>query len=79
MYEFGVARGRLDLNGLVRLCSENPARAMGVWPAKGSIAVGSDADLVLLDTETRRTVSRADFGYELGPYEGLELRGWPHM
>lgn len=74
-----VARGRLSLADLVRWTAEAPARLYRLHPRKGAIAVGSDADLVLVDTERRATVRAADMEskVKLTPFDGMECRGWP--
>jgi dihydropyrimidinase len=79
LYGEGVRRGRISLSQLVAVTSTNPARLFGMWPRKGCLAVGADADIVLLDPERRFRVeaahmqSRSDFD----PYEGYEGIGWP--
>jgi dihydropyrimidinase len=74
-----VAPGRIGLRRLVALTAANPARLNGLYPRKGTIAPGSDADLVILDpTETREVrAARLHMQTDYSPYEGLELRGWP--
>jgi allantoinase len=74
-----VARGRLGLTDVVRLAAEAPARLYGLYPRKGAIAVGGDADLVLVDLD-RAAPIRADAmesKVRLTPFDGLECRGWP--
>ena len=63
----------------VALVSTNPARLNGLYPRKGVIAPGADADLVLLDPAARRVVRAADLHMQTdySPYEGRELTGWP--
>jgi dihydropyrimidinase len=79
IYSEGVAKGRISVHTFVAAFATNPARIFGLYPQKGTIAVGSDADLVLFDparTETideRRLHSRA--GYD--PFHGFEIRGVP--
>lgn len=72
----GGRRG-LSLNRVAQLLSLNPARRFGLTPDKGDIAVGGDADLVLLDPERTFTIHAADSPSAQGhtPFEGLELRG----
>ena len=75
----GVAKGRLTENQFVAVTATNPAKLFGLWPRKGTLAVGSDADMMLIDPERRFRVhaetmeSRSDFD----PYEGYESMGWP--
>ena len=52
--------GRIDPPAWVRLVAEGPARIFGLWPRKGSLRVGADADLVLWDPHARRTIFAAD-------------------
>jgi dihydroorotase (multifunctional complex type) len=74
-----VADGKLRLGRLVALLSENPARILGLYPRKGALLPGSDADLVIVDPD--RTVVPQDEGMEsksaLTPYAGWQLRGAP--
>jgi dihydropyrimidinase len=77
----GVLEGRLSLARFVELTSAAPARLYGIYPRKGTIAVGSDGDLVIWDPQQTRTVdgsahySRA--GYSV--YDGHTVRGWPRF
>lgn len=75
----GVNKGRLSLAMLQRVCCENPARIFGIYPKKGIIARGSDADLVLIDLKKRRKVQADRLHYKVGwtPYEGRMMKGWP--
>jgi dihydropyrimidinase len=77
MYSEGVAKGRLTLPQMVRLCSTNPARMFGLYPKKGTLSPGSDADLILLDPKKRHTVTKADIAgaSDYTCYEGMELTG----
>lgn len=74
-----VARGRLTLADLVRLTVEGPARMYRLYPRKGVIAVGSDADMVLVDPGRRGIIRAAEMENKvrLTPFEGIECRGWP--
>ncbi|WP_372025903.1 dihydroorotase [Tistrella mobilis] len=73
-----VAAGRLSLERLVDLTAAGPARIFGI-AGKGRIAVGSDADLVLVDLGARRRIADADIASLAGwtPYDGMEVTGWP--
>jgi len=79
LYSEGVATGRITLDRFVELTSATAARRFGLYPRKGVIAVGSDADLALWDPDERRIIdgaqmqSRADYS----PYDGWTVRGWP--
>lgn len=77
----GVHRGRLGLQKLVQICCENPARIFGLYPKKGAVNIGSDADLVVVDLERTMRVSRemiySSAGWSI--WEGKELKGWPVM
>ncbi len=77
LFDAAVAKNRLSLNRLVELCATAPAKIFGLFPQKGTIAPGSDADLVLYDPAARTTVRAADqhgnIDYTL--FEGFELTG----
>jgi dihydropyrimidinase len=79
LFSEGVTRGRLDLEAFVRLTAEMPARIYGLYPRKGVIAVGSDADLTMWDPDREVTVTHALLHDRMDytPFEGLQLRGWP--
>ena len=74
-----VSAGRLTLAKLVALCCANPARLFGLYPKKGVIAVGSDADLVIIDPDlkTIMTHDKLHENCDYTPYEGLPLSGYP--
>ena len=57
MYHYGVAEKKISIKRFVQLCSTNPAKLFGMFPEKGTIAVGSDADIVILDPDKERTIS----------------------
>jgi len=81
IHEFGVRGGRISLNRMVELLSTNPAKLFGLYPRKGTIAVGSDADIVVFDPEKRVTISAATHhsksDYNL--FEGTEVTGSPEL
>jgi dihydropyrimidinase len=80
LYSEGVVKGRLGLDKFVELTSTNPAKAYGLHPRKGTIAVGSDADLVLWDE--REVTLRNDalhHAVDYTPYEGMTLQAWPAL
>jgi len=73
--------GKLTLEQFVTLCCANPARLFGLYPKKGVIAVGSDADLVIIDPDVRATLTKSMLheNCDYTPYEGLPLIGYPVM
>lgn len=79
LFSEGVGKGRLTLQEFVALTSTNAARIYGMHPRKGTIAIGSDADLAIWDPNHEVTVDadllHDNVGYT--PYAGMELRGWP--
>jgi dihydropyrimidinase len=81
IHEFGVRAGRISLNRMVELLATSPAKLFGLYPRKGTIAVGSDADIVVFDPEKRVTISSATdhskSDYNL--YEGTEVTGSPEV
>ncbi len=81
IHEFGVRSGRLTLNRMVELLATNPAKLFGLYPRKGTIAVGSDADIVVFDPEQRHLITAAGqhskSDYNL--YEGTEVTGTPEL
>jgi dihydropyrimidinase len=80
LFTEGVATGRLSLERFVALTSTNAARLFGMYPRKGTIAVGSDADIVVWETRERRVVRDGDLFSRArhSVYAGRELRAWPH-
>lgn len=74
-----VAGGRLTLEAVVRATSERPARAFGLWPRKGALAVGADADMVLVDAQVPSFISAADLHgkNKFTPFEGRATIGQP--
>lgn len=77
----GVARGRITIERVVELTSTNPARCLGLYPRKGAVVAGADADLVLVDLSVERVLSAGSLHTPLDYclYEGLRVRGWPVM
>ncbi len=79
LFSEGVAAGRISLSAFAALTATNPARLFGLYPRKGTIAPGSDADLVLWEPAGKRTITNADLGHAIDytPYEGREVTGRP--
>lgn len=75
----GYANGRMSLERFADVFSANPARLMGLYPRKGAIAAGSDADLAIWDPDVERRITLEDLHHEsdYSPWEGWEVRGWP--
>lgn len=81
LWSEGVAKGRISANEFVALTATNHAKLYGLYPKKGTIAVGSDADIVLWDPN-RKEVIRQDIlhhGADYTPWEGFAVTGWPVM
>jgi dihydropyrimidinase len=79
LHTFGVREGRLSLNRWVEVCCTNPARIFGLYPEKGSLEPGADADLVLFDPEKKVTLTHSFLheNVDYTPYEGFRLQGYP--
>lgn len=81
IYDAGVVKGRISLNRFVELTSTAAAKSFGLFPKKGTIAVGSDADIVIFDPERKETVSVDNefthhMNVDYSAYEGHEIQGW---
>lgn len=81
LWTYGVERGRLDLHRFVDAASTRPARLFGLFPRKGTIAVGSDADLVVYDPQWRGVVSARSqlCNSDYNPFEGFPVAGRPSV
>src|SRR5271163_3560591 len=79
LFSEGVGQRRLDLNAFVALTATNHAKLYGRYPKKGTIAVGSDADIAIWDPERETEITAGILHDNVGytPYEGRRLRGWP--
>ena len=77
LYSEGVAKGRLQLTDIPRLLGEGPARVHRLYPKKGAIDVGSDADLVIFDPEAKWEIAASDLHMDtdFSPYEGWQVTG----
>jgi dihydropyrimidinase len=79
MYREGVAKKRISLRRFVDLCCTNPAKLFGLYPKKGVLAPGSDADIVIIDPGRRLTLGKniLHANVDYSAYEGIEIKGWP--
>ncbi|MFR8316539.1 MAG: dihydropyrimidinase [Catenibacillus sp.] len=81
VFSAGVSEGRITLNEFANVISTNPAKLFGVYPEKGVIRCGSDADILIMDPDREVTITK-DILHEnvdYTPYEGFKVKGWPIM
>ena len=77
-YSEGVVKRGMTLERFADITATNAAKIFGLYPRKGAIAAGSDADLVLIDPAIRKTLTREDFHVtDYSPWEGWTVAGWP--
>ena len=81
MFSEGVSKGRIDINKFVEVVSTNPAKLFGIYPQKGCIAAGSDADLVVIDPKIRKKITKGELheNTDYTPFENIEIIGCPVM
>jgi dihydropyrimidinase len=79
LYSFGVATGRISLQQWVSYCSTTPAQIFGLYPRKGSLEIGADADIVVFDPACQVVLNHSMLheNVDYTPYEGMLLQGWP--
>ncbi len=79
LYSEGVRKGRITLEQMVAMTSTNPAKLFGLYPRKGTIAVGSDADVVVWDPNLTKTIKDEDIlsNGKFSIFSGWEVTGWP--
>jgi dihydropyrimidinase len=79
LFSGGVMEGRIDIHQFVALTATNPAKMYGLYPRKGSIMVGADADIVLWDADREVEIRNARLHHNVDytPYEGMKVTGWP--
>ena len=79
LFSEGVGKGRIDLPKFVALSATNAAKLYGLYPRKGTIAVGSDADLAIWDADKEVTITQSKIhdAMDYTPYEGMTISGWP--
>jgi dihydropyrimidinase len=77
VYDGGVRTGKISLNRFVELTSTSPAKIFGLFPRKGTIAPGSDADIVIFDPDKKMTLraKTLHMNVDYNPYEGREVTG----
>jgi dihydropyrimidinase len=79
LFSEGVMKGRIGINRFVELTSTNHAKIYGLYPRKGTIMVGADADIAIWDPKVTRVLTHSMLrdGADYTPYEGMEITGWP--
>ncbi len=81
MYTEGVSNRGMPINQFVALVSTNPAKLFGMYPQKGALKVGSDADILVFNPERKVTIHAEDLqtNCDWSPFEGWKLQGYPHV
>lgn len=81
LFSEGVMKGRIDIQRFVELNAYQPAKLFGLYPQKGSLQIGADADLVIFDSTIRTEISHAKLhdNSDYTPFEAMECHGWPVM
>ena len=81
MYSEGVGKNRISINKFVDVVSTAPAKLFGLYPKKGSISIGADADLMVIDPEKQMTIKHENLHENVDHtlYEGMKLKGYPVM
>ena len=79
LFSEGFMKNRISLSKFSEVTSTNAAKIFGLYPKKGILGVGSDADVVIIDPKLERTISSEDSLYDMDwyPYEGMTVKGWP--
>ncbi|UTE75499.1 dihydropyrimidinase [Rossellomorea sp. KS-H15a] len=79
LFSEGVGKGRINLNQFVDIMSTRSAKLFGLYPQKGTVAVGSDADIVIFDPDAERVISAAThhMAADYNPFEGMKIKGEP--
>ncbi len=75
MFSYGVLDGKISPNRFAQLCSTNPAKLFGIYPKKGVIAVGSDADIIIINPDKKTVITHDNLheNVDFTPYEGMEI------
>ena len=81
IFSEGVAKDRLSLNRFVEVVSTAPAKIMGLYPRKGTLAPGSDADVVIFNPVQEKVITPANLFHnaDYSPYDGMTVRGWAKL
>lgn len=81
LFTFGVKKGHISINRWVDCCASSPARLFGLYPRKGHLIPGADADIVIFDPDKEIVVTKAVLHERVDytPYEGIKLQGYPVM
>ena len=79
LFSEGVVAGRIDIERFVALNSANAAKIYGIYPRKGTISIGADADIAIWDPEKKVVIRNADLHHNVDytPFEGMTVQGWP--
>lgn len=79
IFSEGVVKGKISINKFVEVCSTNPAKIFGLYPRKGTIQVGSDGDLVIIDPnkDVVLTKNKLHSNIDYSAYEGIKVKGYP--
>ncbi|MPQ96234.1 dihydropyrimidinase [Thioclava sp. JE_KL1] len=79
LFSEGVRKGRISIERFVALTSTTPAKLYGLYPQKGALVIGADADITLWDPQRKAVITQASLnhGADYTPYEGMEIEGWP--
>ncbi len=79
LFSEGVMKGRIDLSRFVALSATNAAKIYGLYPRKGTLAIGADADIAIWDPKREVTITKSILHdrTDYTPYEGMKVAGWP--
>lgn len=79
IFSEGVMKNRININKFVEVCSTNPAKIFGIYPKKGTIQVGSDGDIVIIDPNVEKVLKIEDLhsNIDYSAYEGIKIKGCP--
>jgi dihydropyrimidinase len=80
LFSEGVLKNKISVNKFVEITSSKPAKIYGLYPKKGSILIGADADLVVWDSNLKKIIKNQDLNHSVDytPYENMEVNAWPN-